>query len=223
MNRYAYLRQRAKKLGAERITELVLASAVRRSVPHMSANGLGCTVSHGAVVPAALVSTEWYMPPKYIDAVHEVLGTIELDPASSPLANLTVRAVRIYTVVDDGLPREWRAKTAYLNPPYGLAAGTRKSNQAIWSAKLVAEYDAGRVAEAILAVNAHTSADWFKRLWHRFPICFAGKIAFRKLQPDGTLQAANTSTFGTAFVYLGPNEARFKEVFGKFGPINRAH
>jgi hypothetical protein len=35
---------------------------------------------------------EWYTPERYLDLAREVLGTIDLDPASSEIAQETVRA-----------------------------------------------------------------------------------------------------------------------------------
>ena len=46
---------------------------------------------------------EWYTPAEYIEAVRDVLKVIELDPASSSLANETVKAKRFYSKEDDGL------------------------------------------------------------------------------------------------------------------------
>ncbi|SRR6266704_2774338 len=43
-------------------------------------------------------SAEWYTPLPYLAAVREVLGTIELDPASCTEANDTVQAVRFLVI-----------------------------------------------------------------------------------------------------------------------------
>lgn len=45
-------------------------------------------------------SAEWFTPPRYIEAVREVLGAIDLDPASSLAANRIVQAKRYFTEVD---------------------------------------------------------------------------------------------------------------------------
>ena len=66
---------------------------------------------------------EWYTPPEYIDAARDVLGGIDLDPASSDIANDTVKADEYYTVDDDGLTRvrpagSWRGGDRRMNLPY---------------------------------------------------------------------------------------------------------
>jgi DNA N-6-adenine-methyltransferase (Dam) len=114
-------------------------------------------------------SFEWYTPKKFIDAARNVLGAIELDPASSIQANRMVKATMFFDQTQDGLTQTWNAKTVFLNPPYCKAGNT--SNQDRWTAKLLREYKAGNVKEAILLITNATETIWFHRLMP-FPMCF---------------------------------------------------
>src|SRR3990167_189333 len=60
---------------------------------------------------------EWYTPKNYIDAAKQVMGSIDLDPASSAKANEIVQANKYYSKDDNGLTQEW-AGNIWLNPPY---------------------------------------------------------------------------------------------------------
>jgi DNA N-6-adenine-methyltransferase (Dam) len=157
-------------------------------------------------------SVEWYTPEKYIRAARKVMNGIDLDPASNEVANKIVRATRYYTKESDGLSQDWHATTIFLNPPYCKVGAT--SNQEIWTCKLIAEYEAGHVEQAILLVNAATETRWFKRLY-TFPICFTDhRIQFNSIK--GT---KNGSTVGSAFVYFGANTGLFDQVFSQFGTV----
>lgn len=156
-------------------------------------------------------NNEWYTPRPFLDAAHELMGGIDLDPASTEFANLTVRAARYYTIDDDGMALPWYGRV-WMNPPYGLEDG--ESNQARWTRRLVAEYQAGAVTEALILVNAVTGNAWFAPLMH-YPICFpARRIRFYNEETE-----AGQPTHSNAIVYLGPQLGRFAEIFGRFGAV----
>lgn len=154
-------------------------------------------------------STEWYTPVQYITAVRELMGAIDLDPASTAFANQVIRATHYYDKVTDGLSKPWTGRV-FLNPPYGQGNG--ESNQGVWSQRLIEQYTRGMTTEAVLLVNAVTERNWFQPLWD-YPICFTNhRIAFYndKLTPPAP-------THGNAFVYFGRQEKRFLSLFSTFG------
>lgn len=151
---------------------------------------------------------EWYTPAEYIGAVRDVLGTIDLDPASSEIANKVVGADRFFTAEDDGLAKEWTAKTLWMNPPYAQPLIAQ------FVEKLVSEIAAWRVLEAIALTHNYTDTAWFHRAEENCQaICFTrGRIGF--LSPDGERASA---TQGQAFFYFGDNVEKFANRFRSIG------
>jgi phage N-6-adenine-methyltransferase len=148
-----------------------------------------------------------------MEAVQQVLGEIQLDPASNEEANITVQAALFYDAATDGLTKTWKASTVFLNPPYCKIGST--SNQERWTQKLLSEYAAGHIGQAILLVNAATETLWFQQLYD-FPICFVkGRIQFE----NGTAARKHGATTGSAFVYFGNRPEVFARVFSQFGRI----
>lgn len=160
-------------------------------------------------------TNQWYTPAKYMASVKQVLGDIDLDPASCKLANdLCVGAKKYFTIEDDGLAQDWFGRV-YMNCPYGKGY-KNKSNQDIWTAKLIKEYKQGNVDEAICLVNAATAQKWFQKLWP-FPICFVTpRIKF----VDEFGDEAGSPGHGNAFVYIGKkNINKFYTEFSQYGNV----
>ncbi len=67
-------------------------------------------------------SQDWYSPTSIIEASRSVMGSIDLDPASSYVANGIVGATHYYTKEDNGLVMPWYGNI-YLNPPGGKLDG----------------------------------------------------------------------------------------------------
>lgn len=160
---------------------------------------------------------EWGTPGYIVDMARQVLGGIDLDPASSALWNMaTVRATTFWGLFDWALRREWFGRV-FMNPPFGKYCGA--SNLQLWSHKLIQEYDAGRVQAGIMVVTDAMCDKWMKPIKDRFPICLPdGRVSF--IGEDGKPITGNTK--GTALVYLGPDERRFVGVFGELGTVMKA-
>ena len=137
--------------------------------------------------------------------IHEYL---DLDPASCADAQQTVRARKYFTKADDALQRSWWGRV-FLNPPFG------RELIGPFVRKLLAEYSAGRVSEAILLVTSNTSAGWFQQAARvADAICFTDhNIAFI----HATHGAMGRAAVGQAFFYFGPDVEKFARRFADVG------
>ena len=147
----------------------------------------------------------WYTPPDIVELVLETLGWIDLDPCADNLKHLPAKAH--YTEADDGLTREWAGKV-FMNPPYSCPGK--------WIAKLQAEFDSGRVTEAIALVPAATDTKWLSPLLNTQAICFwKGRIKFLDTDYQPKLPARQSHVL----VYWGAELAKFKQVFQERGAV----
>ena len=164
--------------------------------------------------PQPVRSNEWYTPSYVIEAAREVMdGRIDLDPASCLMANQIVRATRYYSEEDNGLAQVWYGNV-WLNPPFGKTRN--QSNQLLFVKRLMGEYEAGNVKQAILLITPKNTCSYFHLCWN-YLICFADHhVKFHR--PDGKIK---DQMFGVCFVYLGKNEQKFIEVFSRFGDVAR--
>jgi phage N-6-adenine-methyltransferase len=151
---------------------------------------------------------EWYTPGPFVEAARDVMGGIDLDPASNAEANETVRATRIFTAAEDGLARPWAGRL-FLNPPY--------SRPREFIDKLVAEYAAGQVSQAILLTNNCSDTGWFHQAARAAALmCFTrGRIAFTR--PGGGGPGAALQ--GQTFFYFGSQAGAFAQRFSQIGLV----
>lgn len=151
--------------------------------------------------------TEWFTPPEYIAAAVEVMGGIDLDPASTPQANTVVGAAEIFTKEDNGLLQPWHGRV-WMNPPYAQPDIDR------FSEKLVNEYKLDRIETAIVLVNNATDTLWWVRMGRvANAVCFpTGRIHF--WHPD---KPSASPLQGQCIFYFGADAERFVKQFGQFG------
>lgn len=190
-------------------------------------------------------SPEWYTPSPFVEAAREVMGEIDLDPASHEEANRIVKAAYYFSADDDGLSRRWWSRV-FLNPPGGLVAE-------FWR-RLIEEHYLANVQQAVWIgysleqLQTLQCVKAFKTPMD-FPICITSKrIAFVENQAKQVARLAKIAAEGEKpgaskekqkaaaairagkipasspshsnyVTYIGPHTARFAEVFSKFGQV----
>lgn len=167
---------------------------------------------------------EWYTPRHIIEAAREVMGGIDMDPASTQEANeKIVKATYIRTIEDDALSPNttWMPDEPYgsyegriwLNPPY------RQPDVRKFAERLLEEIEKDYVVQAIWLSNNATETNWGQMLLSSgVSVCFpAQRIKFL----DRSFQPANTPTQGQMIVGLGPelDIEKFNSIFGELGEV----
>ena len=150
---------------------------------------------------------EWYTPERYLDLAREVLGEIDLDPASCVFANETVKARLFYSEDDDGLTKPWHGRV-WMNPPYSADLVSKFAD------KFVDEYNEGNVTEGIVLVNNATETAWFAGMVSAATaVCFPrGRIRYQSPNRESLAPLQ-----GQAFLYFGENGDKFLRVFSEIG------
>ena len=166
----------------------------------LRAAGKGAHVERNAGV------NEWYTPPGMIEAARSVLGAIDLDPASSTIAQRTIQAARYLTIDDDGLKVEWAGRV-WMNPPYA------KDLIGAFVEKLIGSPE---ITAWITLTNNATETAWGAALLGRADaVCFVtGRVRF--LDPAGVPGAPLQ---GQMVCARGIDRNRFVEQFSVMGPI----
>ncbi|MEE9436752.1 MAG: DNA N-6-adenine-methyltransferase [Candidatus Adiutricales bacterium] len=190
--------------------------------------GLRATPSVGQVL------VMWYTPQVYIDAAREVMGDIDLDPASDDRVQERIKASKYYTIHTNGLDKPWFGRV-WLNSPYDARVFSE------FVTKAIVEYNRGNVTELIFLTHTEeTYSVLFQMLGHRSsavcfhqnPIEWEGDHTGVFSEIDGVkLDKPKEAHYkdvgvgldvpytlhGSVFFYFGINPGKFKEVFSRFG------
>lgn len=175
----AEIARRAEELAAQRLANI---KAQKKRNAHVSYNS---------------GENEWYTPSNFIKLAREVMGSIDLDPASCEQANLTVGADVIYTKKNNGLAHDWFGNV-WLNPPYAQPLITQFANKVV--------EQRGNYEQCIVLVNNATETKWFQKIARvASAVCFpTGRVKF--YDPYGNLGAPLQ---GQAIIYIGQNVEQF--------------
>lgn len=150
-------------------------------------------------------NNEWYTPIDYIEAARDVMGSIDFDPASSEIANETVKAKEYYTAETNGLDKAWHGNV-WMNPPYASDLIGKFID------KLIEELP--NIEQAMVLVNNATETEWFNKLIPQASaVCFPrSRVKF--YMPDGKTGAPLQ---GQAIIYFGIHYDKFINVFSQKG------
>ena len=165
---------------------------------------------HGAQCTGKI---EWYTPRKYIDSAVSVMGGIDLDPASSDVAQKVIEAKTYYTIEDDGLSHPWKGRV-WLNPPYA-AIIIRK-----FVDKLIAHLMTGDVTQAIMLTHNNVDTLWFHKA---ADVCSALCLTLGRVRFYDESGSGNSPTHGHAFMYFGNQTRKFAKEFRRYGSIWLLH
>lgn len=153
---------------------------------------------------------EWYTPPVFIEAARQAMGGIDLDPASSEIANQTVQASTFYSTQDDGRSARWFGRV-WMNPPYAQPL------IAHFAERVSAAFERGEIEQACVLVNNATETTWFQTMLESAcALCLVrGRVKF--IDPDGNASGAPLQ--GQVVLYFGNEPVKFANAFGALGVI----
>ena len=170
-------------------------------------------------------------------AAHGVLGGIQLDPASSAVAQEHVEAEEFFTPSDDGLNEQQWFGRVYLFPPAGAYFWNKKedrwkktrassptlvSSHAVWFRKLLRSWMSGEVEQGLYMGNCPDMIRYEQRIFD-FPICILKTAPTLVKNSSQGLSTHKTCT--TLLVYLPPKHeaeeavSRFVDIYEEKGRI----
>ena len=156
---------------------------------------------------------EWWTPEWLIEASRRVLGTIDLDPASSAEANKRVCAESLYSREDNGLERTWCGRI-FLNPPSRRGDPTARPH--LWARAMDQKYKSREIDSGILIVKSVLGYKWYEKLYTTYPVCHLRERP-EFVRPDGSI--VGRAKKGVSVFYMGKRVDRFQRIFMQYGRI----
>jgi len=141
---------------------------------------------------ARMMKDEWLTPPEILTA----LGDFDLDPCA-PVQRPWDTATEHYTMLDDGMKREWSGRV-WLNPPYGQETER-------WLARLAHH------GNGIALIFARTETRmFFAQVWPKADavLFLKGRLHFHHV--DGRRAVANAGAPSVLVAYGNENAAVLK-------------
>lgn len=186
-------------------------------------------------------NTEHYTPGDIMAVVHEMFPVIELDPASCKKANETVKAERFFTAKQNGLTKQWKAKTLWMNHPFSKGELACKPNckkkackdplyskfrghcitedipsNLDWVNYLLDQHEKGNIGESLNITFCNSSEAFCQKLLKAGKSCFInGRVQFNDHKGNKT----NGAPKGCFITYIGQRKEEFEIIFSKIGVV----
>lgn len=164
---------------------------------------------------------EYYTPPEIIEAALDTMDGIDLDPFSSDIANLTVKAA-VYFTKDHGeltFTEQWNLDrrhpwkkgipSVWMNHPFSRTMNARCVQ------KLIHEFKKNHIRAACCITFSATSEAWFRPLMDYLQ-CF---LSPRTNYLDKHGNKVRGVTKGSVVTYLGYDLTRFQIAFEQLGKV----
>jgi hypothetical protein len=168
---------------------------------------------------------KWHTPQIFIDAARELMGEIDLDPATDEIAQRRIKA-KVYHTKEpdkDAFKFEWYGKMI-LCPPYKIGLIDK------FMEKTIDQWDKGNITEAIIMPHTSTTQEeWFQLMFKRCnAFCLlrervkwvkghkADELFYKKL---GMPWDHEYSDHGSCIFYLGPQVDKFARIYSQFGEV----
>lgn len=156
----------------------------------------------------------WGTPKKYVDAVKDFFGDIELDPCSNE-ASIVQARVEYLLPAQDGLRESWDFSTIYVNPPYGRDP-ERGTSILDWVRRCAeAHQDYGSEVLALIPVAVNTK-HWKLHIFGvANSVCFLADTRLKFINGGNDKGAP----MACAVVYWGTRTADFYRKFSSYGAV----
>ena len=169
----------------------------------------------------AKLQPQWHTPDEYLDAARELMGGIDIDPATDEKAQLRIKAKVYYTKETNGLDKPWMGRL-WLGTPY--AEGVLEQ----FMERAIEQYQIGNVTEGLILTHTNNThhAYFQKTLRACSALCLVNdyirwvkghEFEEQSAQALGISWIPEYTKHGNVVFYLGPKVEEFKRIFCKFG------
>ena len=158
--------------------------------------------------------TDWNTPEKYVKAVLDVFGYIDLDPCSNINSIVPSRVKYIYPE-NDGLRDSWDFNRIYINPPFGK--GLNGTTIYDWLGRGYNETRNGNNVMALIPVATNTK-HWKEFVFKSDVICFLGDTRL-KFRINNSENNKGISVSCAMALWGDEYKNKFIEVFENYGNI----